>query len=135
MTPEEVRAWAEPTAPMRSRPWFQLHLTTCLVLMVVCAVLIWLNLAEQLSFDSDTFSKTDRSGIHVGWPRCAFFTEDGSIYVGGSESGNSPRAYSSFNGKVIYDWLLPDLLAAVGLLAGAALLCEWSIRRRPRRWI
>lgn len=132
MTPEEVRAWAKPITAARKRPWFQLHLTTCVVLTIVGAVLIWLNLAEQISFDSDTFAFEDRSGIRVGWPRCALFAEDGSVYVGGSESRNSPRAYESFDRRVIYDWLLPDVSAAVGLLASAALLCEWSIKRRTR---
>lgn len=28
----------------KKRPWFQLHLSTCIVLMVVAGVLLWLNL-------------------------------------------------------------------------------------------
>lgn len=133
MTLEQREGPAKPTVPVRKRPWFQLHLTTCVVLMLVGAVLIWLNLAEQISFDSDTFANVDTPGIRVGWPRCALFMEDGSIYVGGTESRNRPRGYSSFGPKIIYDWLLPDVLAAIGLLASAALSCEWSIRRRARR--
>lgn len=36
-------------APAMKRAWFQFHLNTCVVLMVVAAWLLWMNVAERLT--------------------------------------------------------------------------------------
>jgi len=97
---------AEPT---KRRRWFQLSLTTCIVMMAVAGGLVWANMKSSLS---------------IGWPSICYrnllFNP-----VGGPHLNTYHFWYT--------DRLILDVVAALALLAVTAFACEFFIRRRERK--
>jgi hypothetical protein len=98
------------------RAWFQIHLSTAMVMMFVTGGLIWANLCGGQHALLTRF--TDHMAKPYGWPATAYY-----LWI-----GNSPESW-----KVRGDGILID-----ALFAGVALLtvffgCEYFIRRREVR--
>jgi len=112
------------------RRFFQLHLSTALVLMVLAAVLLGANLIPRSTLFSNMHYETR------GWPWAldiAFNYE--LLYPGDSTSGN---IFTLFDGleevKIIRDnWythLIGNIAIALAILTPAAVLLEWRLRRK-----
>jgi len=84
------------------RRFFQFHLSTAIIVMVVAAILLWFNL-RKYEF---------RGNPVYGWP--------------------FPAAFFTRNGMLVYesDTLLLDILIAIGILVGIGLVSELVARRR-----
>ncbi len=91
-----------------SRRWFQLSLTTCILMMVVAGVLVWGNV---------------KSSFRIGWPlicyRKMLFNPVGGPHLNTYHFWNSDR-------------LILDVVVALAILAATATLSETLIRRRGR---
>ena len=73
---------------MPRRPWFQFHLSTCVVMMVVVGLLLWLNIRpsyEEGTFESMTYYPTiEKRGFPFTYLRKEYTTkiisdEDGLV--------------------------------------------------------
>jgi hypothetical protein len=112
---------AEPT-PNR-RPWFQLHLSTCVVLMFVAGALVWANARSCLTveYGYDWSGGTTAFRVYrIGWPVTLEQQYDQQLGAFLLE----PRSY-----------IVPaiDIGVALMVLFGSVLLCEWLARRRERQ--
>jgi hypothetical protein len=110
----------------KKRTWFQIHLSTAIVMMFVAGGLIWVNLREQW-FDVLTLS--NQPGAY-GWPFPAVYND--AIYPPAPEK----VWWSCSIDQTIYFVryrLIWDAATAFILIASAWFLCEWLIRRRAAR--
>ncbi len=118
---------------MLKRRFFQIHLSTAVVLMFVAGVLVWANVREQRSIiynPPDPFTGAPRPQFMIvgrGWPNS--INSDGPINVPfvGDDSNELP-----------YRWNIPistarvafNALFALAILLSVCVACEWRIRRR-----
>ena len=97
----------------RKRPWFQIHLSTAVVLMVVAGGLVWANVALKSIY-----------GIYdsYGWPFDAFYARSNrsggyfGIQIEGLHAGPA----------------LGNLIVTLAILTAVAVGCEWWVRRRGK---
>ena len=99
---------------MLRRPWFQVHLSTAIVLMFVAGGLLWANATPQVEYSGNTPWE-----ITYGWPYI-FHGEPGHIVA------NVPR-YTFFSNAAI------DFGITIVLLIASATVCELLLRRREAR--
>lgn len=113
-------------APAKKRPWFQLHLSTCVVLMVVAGVLVWQNvIISRISCGrGPDFSGTSTGN---GFPLICY------------ESGHELSRLSNTEqwiDKSFHRWrvgpLVLNTLVGLAILVASACACEYLIRRRER---
>ncbi len=115
------------------RPWFQIHLSTVVVMTVVAGILIWANMRHW----------ADRNYMHAmmgipakafGWPvEAAWFKSlkgDGTNWIILFPSGTRIFPMSSEAWWKVY---FPNMATAGVILVCAGLCCEYLIRRRERK--
>ena len=100
----------------KKRPWFQIHLSTALVLMFVAGVLIKINLVRYLIFGT----------VHQGWPWSYKWTYYVAVEI---ESTH----YDTLWWAWLYWGLIGNVATALAILAAVAVTLEWRIRRRDAR--
>ena len=117
------------------RPWFQIHLSTAIVLMFVAGGLLWANLnAHPKSYVSgyeiseDSYDPVITKIWIRGWP-FPCFTFKTSISTGNTIVLEIPTP----QGHYIPWKVAADICIAFALLAASAFVCEWRIRRREAR--
>jgi hypothetical protein len=117
--------------PTKRRPWFQFHLSTCVILMFVAGGLLWANVTER-GFGAHFTSKGLPYvvfGLHpergLGWP-LPFLKWDWEVGEGELSMHFVSRLPQSCWSFVA---LAADLAVALAVLALVGLLCEWRIRR------
>jgi hypothetical protein len=101
--------------PTRSR-WFQFHLSTAMVVMVVAGLLVWANAIKQNYGIIETYGPALGILQGHGWPvRHGFW-------------------YARWGGHWVIEWpgLLADVAVALAILASVATLCELITQRRFR---
>ena len=116
------------------RAWFQLHLSTAILLMFVAGGLVWANIgtlnAETIDFDIHggdpldwiPIKKTMRS---FGWPL---------LFYGAPEMHVSMARVYCFTGtSILAAPMIFDILFACTLIIVTAFLSGWRIRRREAR--
>jgi len=108
---------AQTTSKAKKSSWFQVHLSTCGVLMLVAGVLVWANVYNITLGDIPATDGTYR--YTYGWPIWTDYSEYSRLPSG---TGIKPWAAILCNSTVF-----------VGLLSATAFLCEALIRRRERR--
>ena len=111
------------------RRWFQIHLSTAIVLMFVAGGLMWLNnvpemlkpIAMEIS-PNGIYGATHEALPRVGWP----------LRIHDKPLVTSEMDETSYNYIVSYEsyWYLANLTVAVLILISIALLLEWRIRRK-----
>ncbi len=111
------------------RRWFQLSLTTCIVMMLVAGVLGWVNSISKTSRLRDYPRKGqrppyDKVVTRYGWPI--------SAEVERSEGGITASIYFADAVGVgsIWTLIVPNFVAALAILTATATLSEYLIRRR-----
>jgi hypothetical protein len=120
-----------------TRIWFQIHLSTAIVLMLAAAVLSWLNIHPEESV------KVSEQGerleiVDHGWPfnfsRKVYFraaaSEGGFLFV--------PHPYIDYVDDMPFpgfktEMLFLNVFLAVFILLLIAFACEFRIRRREAR--
>lgn len=126
-------------SPPRKRAWFQLHLSTCIVLMLAAGALVWANITH-VSYEYDGLSKTHGMRLK-GWPlgmlvdqEVRFTSNDGNRPIDNRvmKPLGPPEAGSLPDGSFLVRPALLNLFVAIALLLCAAFACEWLIRRRGR---
>lgn len=120
----------------RPRPWAHLHLSTCVVLMAVASVVVWLNLSEQWARSEVNLPVFTEHAPVIGWPNAAWFGEGDVRIVSRCPCPGGSTVYMRYQMMdlgVILDWVLPDLSVALALLVWAAVPCELAIRLRKDR--
>jgi len=106
----------EAAPPPRRRRWFQIHLSTCVVLMFVAGGIVGLNVKPP-------FYIADISGNTRGW---AVYGFPWGIYY-------KAFPYNPEGSYIITDNLVSDVVLALGMLVTIGVVLEWLIRRRERR--
>jgi len=122
----------------KKRRWFQLHLSTLLVLLVELNLIIFLNVANQmLPTEDDQFWIDPNEDVYVlkngwlyGFPMSCCFKAETTIYeyVGGKEGSRRKDL-----GKVTHwRWanLSINILCGLGFLLVSTMSIEWATRRR-----
>ncbi|MCK6472759.1 MAG: hypothetical protein L6R28_13535 [Planctomycetes bacterium] len=115
----------EPNAPPPRRRFFQLHLSTCVVLMVVAGGMGMLNCMEGSVDPNELYHlKQDRdypSWKAFGWPYyCYLVPPDQELWSEGT-FGVMPGPFAA------------DVLIGFSLIWFAGRACEWAIRRRTEK--
>jgi hypothetical protein len=142
-------------APQR-RPWFQVHLSTCVVLMFVASGLLWANVRVRevgqvtVTFDSEKGSSDLMITVNGrGWPLVFDeLSERNQEWTEGNQlrQATSMTVWDSSENLVLDSdeenvmrltrsapWaLVLDVLVALAVLALVGFLCERPIRRRQR---
>lgn len=62
--PDEELGKADANGPHRKRAWFQLHLSTCVVLMLAAGALVWANVAARVDVRDNEFAFY---GLYEDW--------------------------------------------------------------------
>lgn len=116
---------------IKKRPWFQFHLSTAFVLMLVAGVILSANCVTRLPNAYERNYLTDilpinmvSSGVTIGWPiRVAYIVK----YEAGPLTGNK-----SFYMIENFTWqnLLLNVFIAFAILAVVHKSCEWWIGYR-----
>lgn len=107
-------------APPKKRAWFQLHLSTCVVLMVVAGVLVWANVTNRVNAP---YEKVGDGGGY-GWPYCCYL----SWYQ--YEHPQTREIFLAAEGEDRPVWEIghrecaANLGVALAILALTALVCE-----------
>lgn len=103
------------------RPWFQLHLSTCIVLMFVAGMLMLANFWPWIVGAENTGNMT--RGPLYGFPYEFIAKNSSGLYVTWPDSGRlvSPRA------------LILNSLAWAAILAATSFSYEYFIRRCERK--
>jgi len=140
---------------MNKRSWFQIHLSTAIVLMFVAGVLVWANSRNELK-ESYFLTVTDWGNGRdikfnkprtqfIGWPLEVRTLQYDFIYAGQLPENLDPRI-SNLPIKELPDppvvkphrakWdmrsVLVNLVTALAILTAVAVGCEWRVRRRSR---
>ena len=108
----------------KPRHWFQIHLSTAVVLMFVAGTIMWLNTIPGIGWSGGVNIGPTRPGegySFLGWPywnRLLVFTTSSEKLIGD---------------QWIDVGIYYDVLTAIGILAGTAFACELCIRRREAR--
>ena len=123
------------------RRWFQIHLSTAILLMFVVGGLLWANLIPQRVLWLDSLGSLNVVGQQwYGWPStgCKGWEEDSGVSAHYNENfivvfpsfvpAQPVREYSVYPMGV-----LMDTFAATGLVLTSAMTFEWFIRRRGIR--
>lgn len=147
--------------PAKKRAWFQLHLSTCVVLMFVAGALVWANVRKGWAIDNELL--TPVTGLDTPTPETAYFEVRGwplpyqharsqydlwdgkkptlmevwldlPLSVPDSDLSLYPLDESIWQHPETWDrtYLAADLGVAVALLVVLAVICEALIRRRAR---
>jgi hypothetical protein len=114
----------ETPAP-KKRPWFQLHLSSAIVLMVVTGVFVGQNSRHRITMEKFGESSLPTTVAHYGWPFETYSVQPSPpVFEYWELIPNSNKG-----------WLCLILnLAVFGLtLAASAVIVEQYIRRRERR--
>lgn len=138
-------------SPPKPRPWFQFHLSTCVVLMVVAGVLVWANTRSIVAvepkrsmfetgaaFSSALVEYAFGSGeVRRGWPFEYYFeVQEFTASMRPSISGHVYPAQDVRQPRMT-DWrpssLCINITVAFAILALTAVACEYHIRRRRAR--
>lgn len=105
--------------PPKPRSWFQLHLSTCVVLMVVAGALAYLSISPGSNGQSFTW---------YGWPAMAYEQHLEVFLYGMSDPVEIPTLHRK--------WLISGLIIDVGfalvVLGLVARVLENRVRRRQR---
>jgi hypothetical protein len=119
-----------------TRKWFQIHLSTALVLMVVAGTLLGLNLLTTTSFEEIRYRSVNGPGIETltwhsrGFP---FVYSRVSPQVSPDELrliNSPPPGLLYYMRKSAYTWIALNAASGLVLLPVIALLLERRIRRR-----
>lgn len=123
--PDRPPALPSPSAAPAKRRLLQLHLSTCVILMFLAGVLMYLNFksaavakVEDLGYGNQTVTTYGPAG----WPFAIGFR---THYHATEE-----QALENAHAKYTWDYIAGNLAAAVALLAAAAAGMEWFIRKR-----
>ena len=114
------------------RRFWQLHLSTVVLVAIAAGGLMWLNFECEPVRDKDP---TTIWGYSYGWPLSFIWImskETIDMYNAVSKEYGSPTRFTSAP-KVNSPSLLIDLGARVGLIAFLAFVAEYRIRRREAR--
>jgi hypothetical protein len=124
---------AEPSAPVKPRRFFQIHLSTAVVLMFVAAGLLYLNLTPMpngyLSHGVNGSGRpvSDTRAAAYGCPIPFFYLGTTTLYY-----SNYPKTVSEYR-DISPGLLALNVLANSLLLAATGSACEFLLRRRERR--
>jgi hypothetical protein len=115
-----------------TRKWFQIHLSTAIVLMVLAGGMVWLNVSWQQSVLFDSHGGHQYA---YGWPVHCFVVKHQYFLVTAESQilGGALREYDALTFGLIMKWIVPNALATLGVLGIAAVILEWRIRREARK--
>lgn len=129
---------------MNSRRWFQLHLSTLLVLSFTAAGLLWLNARcspgmphiADYEISGEIYKPILRSAPSVGWPRAFVVPDHQIVFIEHPPTGVSlpifimPSGPPSNRINIRYKPLLIDVAAALLILLSVMVLSESMVRRQ-----
>lgn len=116
-------------APAKKRPWFQLHLSTCVVIMMVTGAICYKNwytgtvIGGEMVIETYPPQHFPNSGRVIGWP-----VHMGNWYEQDEFPGKGPRL-----DEIGFTELAINCLVAISILVLTAVCCEALNRRRERR--
>jgi hypothetical protein len=132
--------------PRETRPWYRLHVSTYVVLLLTAAVLFLLNIPGQyvpyvgVALEEEQLfgdHRIVRERLEHGWPFSYLVRDDRYFVKRPGESEPRPTAIWSFTEDFVsFDaWrLLADIVAALCVLAIVTLLVEYWRRQRHSIW-
>ena len=110
----------------KKRPWFQVHLSTAVVLMFVAGGIMWANLSGEFAVLPKIYLGCPKSYRYdgFGWPFRVFV----EYY-----DFTPPTGEIMATRLMLYDAVCKNVLVGVVILNLVLLVCEWRIRRQPYR--
>jgi hypothetical protein len=117
------------------RRWFQIRLSTAIVMMLVASLLLWINVRQRTIVKRQMFAPMI---LVNGWPVGGRIDREGHVFVYIPESIISARdakSYKSYSGstfELILVWIVPNALCGIAMTAAAGFGVERLIRRRER---
>jgi hypothetical protein len=116
------------------RHWFQIHLSTAIVMMIVASVMLWINFRERTIAVKSPFSPLIR--VH-GWPiggRVNLERNQYVVFIADSKVlGSYKKVYNGITFEMFLDWFVPNTLCGIAVIALAGVAVEIALRRRERR--
>ncbi len=100
-----------PSVP-RKRRWFQLHLSTCMVLMIQAGILLLLNLTPHYPNSYSHF---------YGWPSGVYGTDESAWY-------DSKVQRVVKHEYFVWSGIVYDLSVFIGILVLSGYVCEYAAR-------
>ena len=123
----------------KKRSWFQVHLSTAVVLMITAGVLMLANLRPPKIVDYDQFLTL--SFYSSGWP----FRELNTFEQKGSPNLRELLEIEDLRQELLslrntsrfssLPTMLANVAVALAILTAVAMGCEWWVRRRERKLI
>lgn len=107
------------------RAWFQLHLSTCVVLMLAAGVLVWANVRQKGTMELPGQMTVYRD--YRGFPLS--FYKESEIHWRNDSPGVPPLAPEKHL-RIEYGALGADIAVTLAILALSAIACEYFILRR-----
>ena len=101
------------------RPWFQIHLSTAVVLMFAAGGLMWANSTKYFVFTS----RDDHQVGCRGWPITMWWSDPSIINPKGSENDYEP-VFSFLNASL-------NALVAIAILLAICFRCERRLKMSP----
>ena len=102
----------------KKRPWFQYHLSTAYIVMLLASVLLWLNVRW--------YERDDPTGYWTyvderGWP----FT-----YLHSTMGLHGITVFGGFFSPL---FLALNIVVSLAIVSAVAIACEWHIRRAAKK--
>ena len=126
----------------KPRRWFQIHLSTAVVLMLLMALILFLNTFWHNSFlnmkwhGSFLIDPSTGPQYAYGWPVQCFASEHRFIVILATQNGSVElHQYGGFTFDLFREWILPNIMSALGILFAIVIPLEWHLRRRDARKI
>ena len=119
--------------PPKKRRFWQLHLSTAIILMLVVSASIGLNLSIRIGQSRGCGKLYSSIEDGYGFP-CPCYWKCVSFHLmEDNETGHlTPYDEHAFT-RIEYGRMLVDLIPILVLAGGTAVFCEWRIRRREGR--
>ncbi|MCK6470943.1 MAG: hypothetical protein L6R28_04275 [Planctomycetes bacterium] len=120
----------------KCRAWFQLHLSTCVVLMVVAGALVWANV--EIRFEGETIGLNPAGQPQKNPARraCGVAEKHDQGWPFNFRTSYKAQGEHPYELHIDAKWgsgaFVMDICIAIAVLVLAAFLCEYLIRRRER---
>lgn len=109
----------------KPRRWFQLHLSTCVIMMFVASGLVWLNVRANSNpqFEGNTIDYLDG----YGWPLYYYYASNGKFTI--VDLAFAVVEYGLVLNEILWKAVCFNGIVSLFVLITTACCCEFLLRR------